>query len=457
MASNEIQNAGLTNQYSGCCRVSVIGEDKVSGIASIYSSLISLPDTITVNEDFILGKTRGNTPIYNCFGKLAGRTKGTVTINDQTLDLSMGLDYVYSASNSKFIEVSKNSLQAMIVGDSFVDTNVIKIVGTNGCRNVIPVSTLTDAQYPFYRDTLLITPNSDDGTGKPNLEANTTISAYDDVVTVAFETVHAVSGKKQGVRAANISFGTPTFTEATDQNKFSVSGARLCDVRYIDKYFIDGLTAPDTALSGTKTVYDVNATILASSKAATTTTSGNLLTPAGGHTLSLNDPVVILSNDGETNLVVNTVYYVKAIPTPATTFTVSDTVGGTVVTLSVGSKNITFAKVPTFVSGDVLVTQTAGVLSALVATVAGTTTLAAVPSTVTFGKGCKIFAEKIANGDVLTTQNAYKFVKTAGATGAAVLAATKLMTTGNGTEDYIWRIKDFDFFSGSWVSYVTIA
>ena len=137
--------------------------------------------------------------------------------------------------------------------------DVIKIVGTNGCRKVSPIQTYTNAQYPFYRDSMLVNPNSDDGTGKPLLEENTTLSAYDDVVTVCFETVHDVKGKKSGVRLPVVSFSNPSFAEANDINKVSLSGMRLSDVRFIDKYLIDGNTAPDVvATAGTAPIYNVN-------------------------------------------------------------------------------------------------------------------------------------------------------------------------------------------------------
>mgnify|MGYP006935315972 CR=1 FL=1 len=246
-----IQNTKLTNFQADSCRVTVLAENKnpVTNIISLYSAEVSIPDEgISLPIGTIKSSAREVTNVFDSTGSFTAQTTQNEIIQDRNASVGFADDMVYISKDGNVgVEINKNMLVAMLEGNSFKDgSDIIKVVGTNGTRLIEPASSGQDFKYFAFVDGKLIKPQTDDGTGKPQLVANTYVSGYNNyAVCVMLEFLQSFdSNTRTGYKFAYVLGSGTQFAENSDYNKFSVECQFLADARNIDKFVIDGHSEP---------------------------------------------------------------------------------------------------------------------------------------------------------------------------------------------------------------------
>ena len=262
-----IQNTKLTNFQADSCRVTALGENKDTGVLGLYSIEVSIPDEgITLPIGTIKSASREVTNVFDSTGSFTAQTTQNEVITDRNVTLSLADDMVYVSANGNVgVEVNKNTIVAMLEGNSFIDGNsIIKIVGTNGTRLVEPVESGQDFKYFALQDGKLIRPQSDDNSGKPELVANTYVAGYNNyAVCVMLEFLQSFdSNTRTGYMIPYVLGSGTQFSENSDYNKFSVECQILSDVRNIEKFLIDGASGDTSSALDSNPTYKIDGTTL---------------------------------------------------------------------------------------------------------------------------------------------------------------------------------------------------
>lgn len=396
MAMNTVKNP--TNYELGESRLTVLAEDKATGLVNIYT----IPFTADPGIQFPMGtmrkNTREKTMQFNQDGSRGTYTFQKEPIEDRTLSLTYNDDAFYWGERV-CINVDKSVLSAMFAGESFKDTNVVqKIVGTNGTRMINPVSTNNGFANLFLLDGKSALPNTDDGTGLPRLIDNDDISAYNRFgLTVMIEIMTDISttsgAKSQGLRWVYCAPKMANLTQNEDVNKKVAEFDVFCDTLYIDSFFVDsisgGLSTGTEADVATSSISGLNV------KAIISNATPSAPTFAG----ELDDLAVVIDTD-------STFYIYKC------------TVAG--------------------VDG------------------AATWTAFTNIATINYIKGCLVRGNKTGTGLATTATGGvgYVVIGTEGLAGSTAKAtAVKYRTAGTGTDIYIYKVKDFDLVTGSFIEY----
>lgn len=207
-----------------------------------------------MNITTTLGRNREINDIFNTTGDFAGSTSGNAQLIDKTQSITFANDYVYLARESSNAAYSKNTLYAMLAADAFTNTNfskgedskettVWKVAGTNGnVKRSTEATSDLNHKWLLWEDGKLVIPQASENNGKPKLQENTRVTAYNKgTLCVMLEMLVEFSATYcEGYRFAYCSAGNLMFNEADDYNKISTDVQFLCDYRSISNFFIDG-------------------------------------------------------------------------------------------------------------------------------------------------------------------------------------------------------------------------
>lgn len=263
-----IENNQVVNAQDGCARYTFPAENRTTGEIAIFSILNPIPD---FGFTFDISDCKGRAPetgVFNtCKGALGGKTKGNRTYEEKALDVVLGDDYNFLQSVDE--KVARNLFVAVLMGQPFEFDGATWVpLGTNGTRNV---GTKTDSQdhgYLFTKEGELFEPDEFNTDGTRKTSANNFVTALNENNTMACEMLYKYNQNKlSGHRFVYVLNSSAEFQEGGgaggDYNKYAVSGMRECDARYIDKYFITGLTDYDTVDTvGADEIFRVNANIV---------------------------------------------------------------------------------------------------------------------------------------------------------------------------------------------------
>ena len=206
--------------------------------------------------------------MFDSTGSFTAQTTQNEIITDRNVSISFADDMVYiSADGNVGVEINKNTLTAMLEGNSFTDgSSIIKVVGTNGTRLVEPAESGQAFKSFMLQDGKLIRPQSDNGIGRPELVANTYVAGYNNyAVCVILEFLQSFdSNTRTGYLIPYVLGSGTQFSENSDYNKFSVECQILSDVRNIDSFLVDGLSEADNIVgaTGSEEFYKINNTSL---------------------------------------------------------------------------------------------------------------------------------------------------------------------------------------------------
>ena len=255
MAITNVTGGKFLNFTNGDCRITVLAVDATntgSKNIKIYSALMSVPDTgVALPLDTIIGRSRTINDIFNTYGSFAGSTTGTENLIDKATSISLADDFVYLSNTANGVEINKNVIVGMLMGESFYDgSSLQKIIGTNGAlKNGRAASSDIEYKALFLDNGRLTVPQASDEFGDAVTSENTRITAYNNstlCVMLEFMTEFS-SSEKQGYRFVYSANSNVMENEGDDYNKISFDTQILCDVSYIDKPFIDGITETKTS------------------------------------------------------------------------------------------------------------------------------------------------------------------------------------------------------------------
>jgi hypothetical protein len=262
------------NYQLGELYVTVFGEDKTTGIVSLYTIALTPDEGMSFMLGTVLTNARDKQMTYQQGGDRAAYIFQNAVTNEKTISLTFMDDAVYW-KDTVVARVDRNLITAMLMGDSFKDgANTIKVMGTNGTRMVSPVETNAEPYNIFGRLGMSAKPQSDDGTGKPILVPNKDNNSFKIFgITVMIEALTTYDSQtKKGER---LIFSAPKSATKVDgqPNKITVEFDVFSDTMGIDKLFKDGVTSADVvATTGTDTIYAISADYVISSTANTAPT-----------------------------------------------------------------------------------------------------------------------------------------------------------------------------------------
>lgn len=262
------------NYQLGELYVTVFGEDKTTGIVSLYTIALTPDEGMSFMLGTVLTNARDKQMTYQQGGDRAAYIFQNAVTNEKTVSLTFMDDAVYW-KDTVVARVDRNLITAMLMGDSFKDgASTIKVIGTNGTRMVSPVETNAEPYNIFGRLGMSAKPQSDDGTGKPILVPNKDNNSFKIFgITVMIEALTTYDSQtKKGER---LIFSAPKSATKVDgqPNKITVEFDVFSDTMGIDKLFKDGVTTPDVvATTGTDAIYAIPADYVISSAANTAPT-----------------------------------------------------------------------------------------------------------------------------------------------------------------------------------------
>ena len=262
------------NYQLGELYVTVFGEDKTTGIVSLYTIALTPDEGMSFMLGTVLTNARDKQMTYQQGGDRASYIFQNAVTNEKTVSLTFMDDAVYW-KDTVVARVDRNLITAMLMGDSFKEgANVIKVIGTNGTRMVSPVETNAEPYNLFGRLGMSAKPQSDDGTGKPILVTNKDNNSFKIFgITVMIEALTTYDSQtKKGER---LIFSAPKSATKVDgqPNKITVEFDVFSDTMTTDKLFKDGITSADTvATTGTDSIYAIHADYVISSAANTAPT-----------------------------------------------------------------------------------------------------------------------------------------------------------------------------------------
>ncbi len=237
-------------QYDSEVRITAVGSvtgaaDNTQKTIKLFSTVFPVPSgQFQISLDPVLGKTKALNDIMNKRGFLAGTTSGEVQLAEKTTSITLKTDYVFLNADKKGIEMSRNILDAMIKGEGFVHENDYhKILGTNGTVKH-GFNTRMNKLFGklFELDGRLIIADAATKTGNSITTGNIRKTAYDKTCNyIILEVVSKFDDQTaDGLRLVYTMNSDINWSDATDANEVSFTNTQLCDVRMIDKFFIEG-------------------------------------------------------------------------------------------------------------------------------------------------------------------------------------------------------------------------
>ena len=250
-----ISNNMYVNQYDGETRITCFGMTP-AGVVDLFSVPISTPSgQVQISKEPILGKTRAINDIMQKQGNLGGSTSGEVQIATKTASFAIKNDYAYLSPVGVGIELSRNTLEAILSGDGFYDSlNSVyrKVVGTNGA---IKKSTVTDQNYIFKKlfeiDGRLRVADAATDAGHAITMKNIRTPAYDkSCLYMVFENISKYDDDNiDGVRVVYTMNSEVSVGDATDANEVSFTQTQLCDVRNVKNFLAYGFADDEVGLT----------------------------------------------------------------------------------------------------------------------------------------------------------------------------------------------------------------
>ena len=257
MAFGLVEGNKLINYTLSQTRVTVIGRPiGTDGKTAdqnmyIYSALIGKPDEgFNPPVGTILARTADMNDLYGHDGQFVGTTLGNYTMQERTASLSFVNDFVYLSKSKLAREISRNTLLAMLAGETFRDgSNLVKVYGTTGnYKSDFKATSNCEFKYLFMEDGRLVVPQSwDVETGTVVTKANSRATAYSTgSLCVMIETLTEFdSSNKEGFRWVYTLPGNITLTENMDFNKISMDCMFLSDARFIDSFWVEGISTKE--------------------------------------------------------------------------------------------------------------------------------------------------------------------------------------------------------------------
>lgn len=276
---SDIQNTMVVGGYKGCFRVNALAECVIAGgganvgDVALFSIRASIPDKgLNIDLSNIMATEKDEQDIHTCTGEYAATNAGAVKVEAKTFDVTIGDDFS-QLINDLSPEQYRDVFKAIISGGTFKDGNgaVWTVIGTNGQRWIGTINPETDLDhmYLFYLDGKLSHPSKKDALGNPFLYENGKAKAYNDRALIDFELKYTFSSnKKTGYRIAYALNTKNTFNEGSgsDINKHQLSFTRLCDIKNIEEYLVDGASYPK-AITDTGDAIEVNVNYIANTTA----------------------------------------------------------------------------------------------------------------------------------------------------------------------------------------------
>lgn len=288
------------NYQLGELYVTVFGEDKTTGIVSLYTIALTPDEGMSFMLGTVLTNARDKQMTYQQGGDRAAYIFQNAVTNEKTVSLTFMDDAVYW-KDTVIARVDRNLITAMLMGDSFKDgANVIKVIGTNGTRMVSPVETNAEPYNLFGRLGMSAKPQSDDGTGKPILVPNKDNNSFKIFgITVMIEALTTYDSQtKKGER---LIFSAPKSATKVDgqPNKITVEFDVFSDTMTTDKLFKDGITGADTVSTSTAdTIYSIHADYVISSSANTAPTFTGVADEVAISIKNTDGTIGVYKNDG---------------------------------------------------------------------------------------------------------------------------------------------------------------
>lgn len=258
-------DARLVTQSNGCSRLTVFAENQTTGITSIFSVKLSVPDEgVSYGSDTLESKKRETQYNTYCNGTGAGLTRGNTQYEEKTMDFTFGDDF-NQATNIVDPTVARSILKAMFEGTSFIygsDTYIC--VSMAGTRYIGVLTTGVDTQYLLLNDGKVIDPNAKNEDGSMVTKSNGYVTAYKESTCVMVEFKYAFDDATvKGDRFPYFLTESCTFNEGSgaDYNRYAISGTRYCDYRNISKYLVEGVSYPVAmATVGADSLYEIECT-----------------------------------------------------------------------------------------------------------------------------------------------------------------------------------------------------
>ena len=276
------QDGRLVTATNGCSRLTVFAENQTTGITSIFSVKLSVPDEgFSYMTDTLEGKKRETQYNKFCDGTALGLGRGGTTYEEKTMDFTFGDDF-NQVVNVVDPTVARNILKAMFEGTSFIYNSEVYIcVSTSGTRYIGEFTTGLDTKYLLLQDGKVLDPNAKNvNSGSLVIKNNNYVTAYNETTCVMVEAKYAFDTQTvKGDRFVYYLAESCTFNEGSgaDYNRYAISGTRYCDYRNISKYLVEGVSYPVAmATSGTDSLYEIECThIIAVNGGGTPTVAGN--------------------------------------------------------------------------------------------------------------------------------------------------------------------------------------
>lgn len=217
----------------------------------IFTAEVSIPDTgISIPLDTIMGRTRDINDLFNSKGSYAGSTMGNEQLTTNEMSIGFTEDYVYLSDNPAGHIVSRDILKSMLAAESFGFINpdtakecIVKVAGTNGAIKRERMAS-SDRYFGglFVNDGKLVVPQAADKNGKPLLESNARVVAYNtSALTVMIEVLYTFSETEtNGFRFVYTLNGGFNYNEGDDVNKVTCNSQVLCDARVIKDFWVNG-------------------------------------------------------------------------------------------------------------------------------------------------------------------------------------------------------------------------
>lgn len=227
------------------------GEHSRGHKLDIFTAEVSIPDSgISIPLDTIMGRTRDINDLFNSKGSYAGSTMGNEQLTTSEMSLGFTEDYVYLSDNPSGHIVSRDILKSMLAAESFgfMDpadgkAKAIKVAGTNGAIKRDRMAS-SDRHFGglFVNDGKLVVPQAGNNDGKPLLEPNARVVAYNtSALTVMVEVLYTFSETEtNGFRFVYTLNGGFNYNEGDDVNKITCNSQVLCDARVIEDFWVNG-------------------------------------------------------------------------------------------------------------------------------------------------------------------------------------------------------------------------
>ena len=247
------------------------GRVPATGVIKLFRMPAIAPDNNTFELGQYITGERDKNSLYDTTGRQSS-TLGNETISERTFSLTFASDTVYNALNPEVLPrtVNRNTMMGILEASGIEDDNVYyEIVGASGNRITCPAVAPLDHKWVLYRDGYLLIDGqkTDATTGEPSLRANPDIETYNKTSKCVMieELVSPIQGSTLGdqvFRYPFVAFKGATFAEGDDQNTYSVEGMLLSDRGHVLDSIVDGFSANEVdtvAISGTESIYKVNA------------------------------------------------------------------------------------------------------------------------------------------------------------------------------------------------------